>query len=455
MPSEKEPKERTRRSRTRRPTRRQKQTATRHPKTPTRSTDKMSDHESRSIEIDSTGVIVAQPLLASDSSVEAIVVQPISTKSQKKSQSQLLLKAESKEILFGKIAVDCGYATQKEIDNCVLEQKDEQPNRSLGQILFDSGILERAEIEEIISIQNQNLQKRYDYTGKPLEVSLFGALVVAQNLATREQVNECLRWQAEIERFGERLSLGELLVARDYMEESKIEVILEQQKKREFRCQTCREIFTTSLFEQGRSIHCPHCDEIVGVPESSKRPAPSVQKVESNQKPDLSPPAAPQPQSLRTQNNRNERRKARRSQKLKSQTTADSTHDEKIDPIELDKAKGWYIGLGETAYGPLKLRRIRKLIGYRALGTHDLIWHESFDDWTLPGEIPELRSLLKSTGSVAKEGSSEEVPCTPPLRTTRKIQRVLARIEKLNQKGKLKNREYADFKRVFETGASS
>ncbi|MBI4615809.1 MAG: DUF4339 domain-containing protein [Planctomycetes bacterium] len=340
------------------------------------------------------------------------------------------LKAGSEEILFGKVALDCGYVEQKAIDKCVAIQKGLEEKCFLGELLMREDYLTRAEVNEIIEVQNKNLRKRYAWSGQPADNTLFGALVVAHGFATREQVNEVVRLQAEIERFDERLSLGELMVECAYLTETEVKQILALQKKREYRCYKCREVFTVGASEFGRKIRCPHCRKILVLPETPeslalKKIAPAariepIDEVESVE--DIRAESRPTAQAV-----------------PEAETTP---------PVELEKAGGWYVSLRGKIFGPLKLEIIRKLVPSDVFHRHDLFWHESLEDWKLAGDISEIACLFPKP-SPLPPGKPGRRPQAPVVLKDGDLSTILDRIESLFEKGAIAEKDYREIERIL------
>lgn len=413
--------------------------------------------------IDSAGAITVAPLTGDIASSAAIEVEPIrrgTGKGKKKRDTERearrearrtarrerrrepVLKAVTDEILFGKIALDCGYIDQKTIDQCIATQKSSDGRHFLGEILMSEGYLERDEVNEIIALQNKNLRKRYSFTGQPKENSLFGALVVAHGYATREQVNEVVRLQAEIERFDERLSLGELLVECGYLDEAEVKEILALQKKREYRCYKCREIFTISLYEFGQKIRCPHCRQVLVLPETAEsrkvklatsvpvdRPV-AIDEVEAIEDSVIRDIADSAPNLIGP---------------VRDPESGDDGETSQA-PVEIEKATGWFVGLGGQIFGPQKLDILRKLIASEIFNRHDLFWHESMEDWQLACEIPELAGLFPKPPPLP--GGS--APGSPPrVQKDSDLEDIVGRLADLRERGTLGENEYQEIRRLL------
>src|SRR5262245_66569268 len=91
---------------------------------------------------------------------------------------------------------------------------------------------------------------------KRKEAVLFGKLAIKLGLVTPDEVNECLRFQAEP---GETRSLGEILVERGFLTTIQVKDILEKQLKKIMSCPTCKLSFTVLTLSEGKRIDCPKC----------------------------------------------------------------------------------------------------------------------------------------------------------------------------------------------------
>ena len=168
--------------------------------------------------------------------------------------------AASRESLFGKIALAQGYCTQEQLDECLKLQlqlqSPHQPAPRLGQLLVDKGYLQPAQLEIVLQIQKQNADLVDPLVRKRKESVLFGKLAVRDGLTTEERINECLRLQ---DREGETRTLGELLVARNYLTAAQVKELLSRQLKRIMVCPACKLSFTVLSQSEGKRIDCPRC----------------------------------------------------------------------------------------------------------------------------------------------------------------------------------------------------
>ena len=166
----------------------------------------------------------------------------------------------SGDLLFGKIALSEKFCTQAQIDECtrlqLQLQSPHQPAPLLGDLLMQKGYLTAIQHARILEIQQKNLDLVDPLVKKRKESVLFGKLAIKLGLVTPDEVNTCLRLQAEP---GETRSLGEILVAKGFLTAVQVKDILEKQLKKIMSCPACKLSFTVLTLSEGKEILCPKC----------------------------------------------------------------------------------------------------------------------------------------------------------------------------------------------------
>ena len=166
----------------------------------------------------------------------------------------------SGDLLFGKIALTEKFCTQKQIDECtrlqLQLQSPHQPAPRLGDLLVEKGCLTPDQHAKILEIQQQNLDLVDPLVKKRKESVLFGKLAIKVGLVTADEVNQCLRLQAEP---NEMRSLGEILVAKGFLTAVQVKDILNKQLKKIMSCPACKLSFTVLTLSEGKRIDCPKC----------------------------------------------------------------------------------------------------------------------------------------------------------------------------------------------------
>ena len=147
----------------------------------------------------------------------------------------------SGELLFGKIALSEGFCTQAQIEECtrlqLQLQSPHQPAPRLGDLLMERGYLTPDQHVRILEIQRQNLDLVDPLVKKKKESVIFGKLAIKQGFVTADEVNQCLRLQAEP---GEARSLGEILVSKGFLTAIQVKEILNKQLKKIMSCPACK-----------------------------------------------------------------------------------------------------------------------------------------------------------------------------------------------------------------------
>jgi hypothetical protein len=141
------------------------------------------------------------------------------------------------DLLVGQIAIEKGFISREQLDECLRLQEQNPSWKQVGMILLDKKYITEEELDIALQIQKKNLERYVDNTDLKLKDLLFGRIVVARRLATQGQVNECLREQEQIERMGIFLRLGEIMVRKGYLAADSQKKILDYQNRKlaEFR----------------------------------------------------------------------------------------------------------------------------------------------------------------------------------------------------------------------------
>lgn len=160
------------------------------------------------------------------------------------------------DLLFGKIAVSRGFCSQEQIDECVRMQSFDNSPPPVGDLLLFKNYLTPEQHREVLKLQLERMQAE-DPVGKlPKESVLFGKLAVREKLMTQDQANECLREQAKP---GETRSIGEIMIAKGYLDSNQVKDLLSRQLKRILACPACRLSFTVFSISGGKKVDCPRC----------------------------------------------------------------------------------------------------------------------------------------------------------------------------------------------------
>ncbi len=85
---------------------------------------------------------------------------------------------------------------------------------------------------------------------------ILGSLAVREGICTQEQIDECLRVQANGR---EAAPLGDILLYKGYLTEIQLKGLLSRQKKKGMACTACGLRFTVLTLSGGTSARCPKC----------------------------------------------------------------------------------------------------------------------------------------------------------------------------------------------------
>jgi protein-arginine kinase activator protein McsA len=160
------------------------------------------------------------------------------------------------DLLFGRIAIARKFCTQAQLEECLKIQASTQDRLPLGQILLSEGFVTEQQHSEILAIQRKNLMTVDPVRKLSKESILLGKLAVRERLVKEEDVNVCLRLQAQT---GEKRSLGEILVEQGHMTHVQLKGLLGKQSKRIMSCPVCSLSFTVLSISRSKIVPCPRC----------------------------------------------------------------------------------------------------------------------------------------------------------------------------------------------------
>lgn len=137
------------------------------------------------------------------------------------------------DLLLGQIAVEKGFISEKQLAECLKAQEKYEKTRTpkhLGLILLEKEYVDEDELDLALEVQRQKMNKNVDNSDMKLKDLLIGQIAVNLKLATRLQVDECLREQAKIEGLGIFLRLGEIMIKKGFLSQEQVDEILSYQK---------------------------------------------------------------------------------------------------------------------------------------------------------------------------------------------------------------------------------
>lgn len=87
----------------------------------------------------------------------------------------------------------------------------------------------------------------------------FGALAVKEKLTTKERVEECLKFQDEIEKEGRQTTVDRVMLQKAYLTEAQVFELNKKQGRRVVFCTKCAMKMNVAGLAVGQKIKCPKC----------------------------------------------------------------------------------------------------------------------------------------------------------------------------------------------------
>ncbi len=163
------------------------------------------------------------------------------------------------EVLFGKIAVSCGFITEEQLGKAVEAQENAPDGTHLGKIMVDLGLLSDEELMTVLAIQREN-RSRLEMSPAVRKMGMtLGRLAIEKNYCNELQVHECIREQAKLERFNLFFRLGEVMVSKQALTADQVHELLQTQNITILGCPACFSKFNVLNYKDGMAIACPKC----------------------------------------------------------------------------------------------------------------------------------------------------------------------------------------------------
>jgi hypothetical protein len=163
------------------------------------------------------------------------------------------------EVLFGKIAVSCGFLTEEQLTRAVEAQEKAPEGTHLGKIMVDLEFLSEEELMTVLAIQREN-RSRLEMSPAVRKMGMtLGRLAIEKGYCSEVQVHECIREQAKLERFNLFFRLGEVMVSRGSLTADQVHELLQTQNITILGCPACFSKFNVLNWKEGMAIACPKC----------------------------------------------------------------------------------------------------------------------------------------------------------------------------------------------------
>jgi len=172
------------------------------------------------------------------------------------------------ELLFGRIAVLLGFATQKQVEECIDIQQNLPVDTPIGEIMLKKGYLDAEQVRRILTVQEEVLKEPSpkDST-RALADTLFGRVAVQYGYISRERLNECVRIQALRRNGGRDSLLGEIMVEKGYLTPNQVANILRYQGAKILVCQNCGMRVNLYGYDRNCRYICKECERPLVAPE--------------------------------------------------------------------------------------------------------------------------------------------------------------------------------------------
>ncbi len=170
--------------------------------------------------------------------------------------------------LVGKLALKKGWISAAQLNEALADQaaaEREGSKRPLGVLLVNRGALSEERLVELLEEQKRVLEARSAEAKVRKEDHLFGQILVQQGAATREQIHQALRRQAERAERGEIPvpRLGQILMDMGVSTAPAVQGTLKAQTKTLYGCPTCGLRYNLKDVAPDKRYRCRKCDTLL------------------------------------------------------------------------------------------------------------------------------------------------------------------------------------------------
>jgi len=170
--------------------------------------------------------------------------------------------------LFGRIALNWGYVTSEQIEECVDEQERIRTESSgekdvhvppLGEMLVKKGHISWDRCEEILTFQEAMLSNKLKDGESSLGEMLMGQVALDKGLIEREQLESALSIQARDIEKGKYQRLGKIMMDLGYLTPENVLTLLSLQNRTLVICKNCGMKFNAEGFSKDKHFICKNC----------------------------------------------------------------------------------------------------------------------------------------------------------------------------------------------------
>ena len=183
-------------------------------------------------------------------------------------QETMTQMSDADNDLFRRAALQLGFCTPKQIEQCLKIQSSTDERLSLGQSLLREGFISEAQYSKILETQRKDARRKaaapaadkspstVSRTPQDQEDDLLGKLAVREGWITESEVRSCLR---AVKAGAAPRSLVEVLVDQGYLDAVGANELLARLSRRRMSCSACAVSFTVLSLARSATVLCPRC----------------------------------------------------------------------------------------------------------------------------------------------------------------------------------------------------
>lgn len=162
------------------------------------------------------------------------------------------------DLLLGQIALQWGFITPEQLQQCLTLQAGQEKRRPIGVLLVGAGSISEERLVRLIEEQRRRMKECASYAAARKEDLLFGKLLVKGRQTSPDRVNQALAVRQGLSERGTKRRLGELLVEAGHIEPGTVVQTLRLQGEKLMCCRLCHSQYNVIL-AVAEGMTCRRC----------------------------------------------------------------------------------------------------------------------------------------------------------------------------------------------------
>ncbi|MBI4243461.1 MAG: hypothetical protein HY606_05175 [Planctomycetes bacterium] len=176
---------------------------------------------------------------------------------------------ENKELpSLGHLAVQIGFISKKQLEDCLIRQKSEKVHRPIGQVLLEDNLILPEQLLQLLKLQEVEIDKISHLKKLQREAKIFSQLIAKWNYLPENIIQDKL--ESYLALMDTDQTFFDFLIEEKCLTNDQIKEILSKHKKVTMYCRSCKKLFNVLSVTDSKYIQCPICRGLLSPDKPSK-----------------------------------------------------------------------------------------------------------------------------------------------------------------------------------------